>query len=107
MPSPQAFLPRFTRAALRSAEAEFYSSCTYLLDCHLLVGHHSSLSPSHLAAAAVLAALSLYKAAVKEGGPDFSSIWTPTLVHYTSYAASELLITAREMLEQLQLQASG
>jgi len=107
-PSPQAFLPRFTRAALRSAEGQFYSSCTYLLDCHLLLVTHSCLPPSHLAAAAVLAVLCLYKAAVK-GSPEIpalSSIWTPTLVHYTSYSAGDLLNTATEMVSQLQLQAS-
>jgi len=107
-PSPQAFLPMFTRAALRSAETEFYSSCTYLLDCHLVVMTHSCLPPSHLAAAAVLAALTLYKAAVKDctASPALSTIWTPTLVYYTSYKAGDILLTALELLNQLESQAS-
>ena len=99
----------FTRAALRSAETEFYSSCTYLLDCHLVVMTHSCLPPSHLAAAAVLAALTLYKAAVKDcpASPALSTIWTPTLVYYTSYKAGDILLTALELLNQLESQASG
>lgn len=107
-PSPQAFLSRFTRAALRSGEEEFYKTCTFLLDCHLVVKDHSSHPGSHLAAAAVLAALTLYKAAVSttQDPAILATLWTPTLVHYTAYTISDLLVTAAEMLTQLILQYS-
>jgi len=113
LPSPQSFLPRFCRAALRSAEQEFYSSCTFLLDCHLLRSSHSCLPPSHLAASAVLGSLTLYRAAVKANpaspdlrSPDLSTIWTSTLVHYTGYSVEEIVGTASDMLEQLRSQSS-
>ena len=113
-PSPQAFLSRFTRAALRSGEEEFYKTCTFLLDCHLVVNDHSSHLASHLAAAAVLAALTLYRAAVcSSTSPPVSAIstiwtvWTPTLVHYTAYTVRDLAVTAEEMLGALKRQCSG
>ena len=74
-----------------------------------MVNDHSSHLASHLAAAAVLAALTLYRAAVRGPPPDpaVSSIWTPTLVHYTAYTARDLVDTAADMLTQLILQCSG
>ena len=74
-----------------------------------MVKDHSSHLASHLAAAAVLAALTLYRAAVcSSTSPPVSAIstiwtvWTPTLVHYTAYTARDLLDTAGDMVTQLQ-----
>ena len=53
-PSGQVFLLRYTRAALRSDDPEFYSTCTYILDTHLVIATHSCSPASHSAAAAVL-----------------------------------------------------
>ena len=74
-----------------------------------MVKDHSSHPSSHLAAAAVLAALTLYRAAVRGSPPDpaISSIWTPTLVHYTAYTARDLLDTAGDMVDQLIFQCTG
>jgi len=110
MPSAQSFLPLFSRAALREGEEEFYSSCTFLLDCHLLLPSHSSLPPSHRAASAVLAALTLYRATVETSlaSPELrrDSIWSCTLVHYTGYSVGDIRTSAGEMLEQLRCQGS-
>ena len=60
IPSGQVFLLRYTRAALRSDDPEFYSTCTYILDTHLVIATHSCSPASHSAAAAVLLASLLY-----------------------------------------------
>ena len=80
-----------------------------------MVKDHSCHPASRLAAAAVLAALTLYKAAARSclstatdpAISTISTIWTPTLVHYTAYTASDLLVAAGEMLTQLLAQCSG
>ena len=64
IPSCQMFLLRYTRAALRSDDPEFYSTCTYILDTHLVIATHSCSPASHSAAAAVLLASLLYHESV-------------------------------------------
>jgi len=101
LPSPQVFLLRYTRASFRSQDSEFLKTCQYLLDSHLPHSSHPCLTPSLLAAAAVLASSLLNYLAVNNASPTPSTIWTPTLVHYTTYNLTLLAPTSLQMVEQV------
>jgi len=101
LPSPQVFLLRYVRAALRSEDPQFLKTCQYLLDSHLTNSSHASLPPSITAAAAVLASCLLYNLSNNHLTPSSSSIWTPTLVHYTTCNLSYLASVARDMVDQV------
>jgi len=102
LPSPQVYLLRFTRAALRGDDAIFLKTCQYLLDSHLPHPSHPCSPPSCLAAAAVACSCLLYQVSANPGTtPAPSSIWTPTLVHYTTYALTDIIQTCEEMMSQV------
>jgi len=101
LPSPQVFLLRYTRASLRSQDSEFLKTCQYLLDSHLPHSSHPCCTPSLVAAAAVLATSLLNYLAVNNSFPKPSTIWTPTLVHYTTYNLTLLAPTSLQMVEQV------
>jgi hypothetical protein len=94
------FLLRFTRASFRSDDPEYLKTCQYLLDSHLPLPSHPCLTPSLLAAAAVAASSLLYYLSSNPSSPPQSTIWTPTLVHYTSYNLSFIVPTCLEMVDQ-------
>ena len=60
MPSPQVFLLRYARAALRSMDDFYYDTCNYILDSHLILAKHSCVPTSQLAAASIMLASLLY-----------------------------------------------
>jgi len=103
VPTPVDFLGRLCRAALRSSSKSFLDTCYYLTDCHLPCPSHPTISPSHLAAAAVLAASLLYYTQVNPGVVEtgLEHLWTPTLQYYSGYTGSQVLPTAITMLSQL------
>jgi len=110
LPSPQVFLLRFTRAALRGEDAEFLKTCQYFFDSHLPHPYHSSNSPSCLAAAAVACATLVYHQSANPEATSVSvspnTIWTPTLRHYSTYNLSSILATCKEMMNQVLAAAS-
>merc|ERR1712179_323820 len=110
LPSPQVFLLRFTRAALRGEDAEFLKTCQYFFDSHLPHPYHSSNSPSCLAAAAVACATLVYHQSANPEATSVSvspnTIWTPTLKHYTAYNLSSILATCKEMMNAVLAAAS-
>merc|ERR1712059_3283 len=44
--TPQDFLPRYTRAALRSEDPDYLKTCQLLLDCHLPSSSHACRAPT-------------------------------------------------------------
>merc|ERR1712013_401937 len=109
LPSPQVFLLRFTRAALRSEESEFLKTCQYFFDSHLAHPLHPSSPPSCLSASAVLCASLVY---FISANPEVTSvsqtaIWTPTLIHYTTYNLPSILGTFKDMINQVLLATTG
>jgi hypothetical protein len=70
------------------------------MDTHLPLPSHPCLPPSLLAAAAVACSSLLYYVSANTSIPTVSTIWTPTLVHYTNYNLAILLSTCQEMLDQ-------
>ena len=60
IPSPQTFLLRYARAALRSMDELFYDTCNYVMDSHLVLASHSCAPASQSAAASVLLSSLLY-----------------------------------------------
>jgi len=107
LPSPQVFLLRYARAALRSEDPQFLKTCQYLLDSHLTNSSHASLHPSTTAAAAVLASCLLYNLSSSSLTPASCSIWTPTLVHYTTCNLSYLASVSRDMVAQVLASSLG
>jgi len=110
LPSPQVFLLRFTRAALRGGDSAFLKTCQYFFDSHLPHPCHPSNSPSCLAAAAVACATLVYH---QSANPEATSvlvspntIWTPTLRHFSTYNLSSILATCKEMMNQVLAAAS-
>jgi len=107
IPSPQVFLLRYTRAALRSIDDLFYDTCNYIMDCHLLLPNHSCVPASQSAAASVLLASLLYHVSDNDSTEDDAlavsaeTIWTPTLVHFSSYSYVDLVQISLEMLNQM------
>eukprot|EP00092_Neocalanus_flemingeri_P040926 GFUD01044560.1.p1 GENE.GFUD01044560.1~~GFUD01044560.1.p1 ORF type:complete len:506 (-),score=174.28 GFUD01044560.1:311-1828(-) len=101
IPSPQVFLLRYTAASLHPADPTFLKTCQYLLDCHLPSPSHSCLPPSLLAAAAVLTSGLLYFINTSSISPFTSTVWTPTLIYYTSYSVDDLLVTSMSMLDMV------
>jgi len=110
LPSPQVFLLRFTRAALRGGDSEFLKTCQYFFDSHLPHPCHPSNSPSCLAAAAVACATLVYHQSANPEATSVSvspnTIWTPTLRHYSTYNLSSILSTCKEMMNQVLAAAS-
>merc|ERR1712142_654333 len=102
LPSPQVFLLRFTRAALRSEDSEFVKTCQFIMDTYLPHALHPCTPPSCLAAAAVASAILVYHVS---SNPTYAIpstfIWTPTLIHYTTYSFSSIHNTCILMLDQL------
>merc|ERR1719232_1876818 len=85
IPSPQVFLLRFARAALRSMDDLFYDTCNYIMDNHLLLASHSCVPASQSATASVLLSSLLYYVSANDNtditlSPSVEIIWTPTLV---------------------------
>merc|ERR1719233_2797989 len=103
LPSPQVYLLRFTRAALRYEDPEFLKTSQYFFDSHLPHPSHPSTPPSCLAAAAVAcAALVYYIAANPETTSEATNfIWTPTLKYYTTYNIASILVTCKGMMGQV------
>jgi len=105
LPSPQVFLLRFTRAALRGEDSEFLKTCQYFFDSHLPHPCHPSNPPSCLAAAAVACAILVYHLSANPEATTVSvspnTIWTPTLKHYTTYSLSSILATCKKMMNQV------
>jgi len=106
IPSPQVFLLRFARAALRSMDDLFYDTCNYIMDTHLLLASHSCVPASQSAAASVLLSSLLYYVSANDDtdiilSPSVEIIWTPTLVHYSSYSHTDLLQISLEMVNQM------
>jgi len=101
LPSPQVFLLRNTRACFRLEDPEFLKTCQYLLDAHLAHSSHPCSSPSLLAAAAVFSASVLYSLSANTSPLEPNSIWTPTLVHYTTYELLVVVPIGLEMVEQV------
>jgi len=110
LPSPQVYLLRFTRAALRGGDSVFLKTCQYFFDSHLSHPCHPSNPPSCLAAAAVACAILVYyqsanpEATLVSVSPN--TIWTPTLKYYTTYNLSRILATCKEMMNAVLAAAS-
>ena len=101
LPSPQVFLLRFVRAALRSNDPVFLKTCQYMMDSHLHLASHASLVPSLIAASSVGATLLLYEVHSTVKHPEvftLADVWTPTLVHYTGYKIGALKVVMCEMI---------
>jgi hypothetical protein len=100
VPTPPDYLLRLCRAALRPAPS-FLKTCYFLIDSHLPEAKHPTLSPSHLAAAAVLAAILLHytQANPGEGKPDLPELWTPNLRHYSGYTAAQVRLASIPRVE--------
>jgi len=108
LPSPQVFLLRFTRAALRSEDSEFVKTCQYIMDTYLPHALHPCTPPSCLAAAAVASAILIYYISSNLNDAISSTfIWTPTLIHYTTYSFSSIHNTCIMMLDQLRAATSS
>jgi len=102
LPSPQVFLLRFTRAALRSEDSEFVKTCQFIMDTYLPHALHPCTPPSCLAAAAVASAsLVYYVSSNPHDAIPLKFIWTPTLIYYTTYSFSSIHNTCIMMLDQL------
>merc|ERR550534_740773 len=108
IPSPQIFLLRYARAALRSMDEFFYDTCNYIMDTHLLLAIHSCIPASQSAAASVLLSSLLYYVSANDSpdtivspSPSVEIIWTPTLVHFSSYSHTDLLQISLEMVNQM------
>jgi len=101
LPSPQVFLLRFVRAALRSNDPVFLKTCQYMMDSHLHLASHASLLPSLIAASSVGATLLLYEVHSTDKYPKvftLADVCTPTLVHYTGYKIGALKVVMSEMI---------
>merc|ERR1739838_409105 len=107
IPSPQLFLLRYTKAALREDDDQFVETCFYLLDSHLTNSLHSTIGNSKLAAAAVLSSCLLYHQSVNpESLPALPELWTPTLQHYSGiflHQVKDVLSVVSNMLDMLRL----
>jgi len=102
IPSPQVFLLRYSRAALRAKDDKFYETCNYILDSHLAVFTHSCQPPSSTAASAVMLANLLYNLAADERSqPSPEDVWTQTLVYYSNHYAKDLVAISLGMAEQM------
>jgi len=106
IPSPQTFLLRYVRAALRSMDELFYDTCNYIMDSHLLISTHSCAPASQSAAASVLLSSLLYFISANDSAdailsPSVETIWTPTLVHFSSYSHEDLFQICLEMVNQM------
>jgi len=108
LPSPQVFLLRFTRAALRSEDSEFVKTCQFIMDTYLPHALHPCTPPSCLAAAAVASAsLVYYVSSNPHDAIPLKFIWTPTLIYYTTYSFSSIHNTCIMMLDQLRAATSS
>jgi len=106
IPSPQVFLLRYARAALKCGDDQFYETCSFIIDTHLVLPDHSCILPSELAGSAVLLAQLLYKLSSASGSkeeesPSAKEIWTPTLEFFSNLSLPELLPTSLEMVKQM------
>ena len=107
IPSPQVFLLRFSRAALRSHDEEFFKTCNFILDSHLIVSTHSCITPSLQAASATLLACLLYHQAKDHDAVHPRDVWTKTLEHFSNYQVQDLVPTSKEMAGQMILCSGG
>jgi hypothetical protein len=98
-PTSEDFLPRYTRAALRSEDPTFLKTCQLLADCHLLNPSHSCVAPSLVAAAAVYVTSLLFNMSVHSGLQPSCLLWTTSLLHYTSYTSYEVVPVGLAMLQ--------
>jgi len=107
IPSPQLFLLRYIKAALREDDDQFLETCFYLLDSHLTNSLHSTIGNSKLAAAAVLSSCLLYHlSAIPESLPALPELWTPTLQYYSGISllkVKDVLCVVSNMLDKLRL----
>jgi len=89
-PLPLHFLRRGSKAA--EADAGMHTLAKYIMELALLDYNMVAILPSVLAAASLLLSLKVHR-------PDVSleALWTPTLVHYTSYAVEDLVVTVHEL----------
>ena len=103
----------------------FYDTCNYIMDSHLLLSTHSCAPASQSAAASVLLSSLLYFTSangefmlrksqhifIKPSSFSDSAdailslseetIWTPTLVHFSSYSHDDLFQICLEMVNQM------
>jgi len=106
IPSPQVFLLRYARAALRSMDDLFYDTCNFIMDTHLLLANHSCFPASQSAGASILLSSLLYYVSANDNtdiilSPSVETIWTPTLVHFSGYSHTDLLQISLEMVNQM------
>jgi len=101
LPEPSVFLLRLVRAAFRSNDSTFISTCHYLIDSFLTHVEFSATAPSLVAAGAVLAALHLFSGLVVEDTGSKLDCWTDTLVYYSGYSSGEVAPIALAMLEEV------
>merc|ERR1711972_757036 len=105
LPSPQLFLLRYSKAALKDKDDQFYKTCCFILDSHLIHHKHSCISSSVSAGSAVLLAQLLYLLTGSQSSskPTGKEVWTPTLEHFSNLTHYKLLPTCLEMVHQMVL----
>jgi len=103
IPTAQTFLLKYTRAALRSDDDQFYETCCFIIDSQLILPTHPCYLASETAAAATLLSLLLYHVAANRGqeAPKMSQIWTETLVFFSGFQCGEILEQAILMVDQM------
>jgi len=105
LPSPEAFMLRYAKAALRVDDETFLESCRYLMDSFLHRSTQPNTYPSHLAASSVLAASLLYFCMNNDALPLEADIWTSELVASSKLSINNLKIVSQEMISTV-LEAS-
>jgi len=98
-PTPQDFLHRYIRAALRGEDPEFLKTCQLLVDSNLPSTYNACLAPSLLAAAAIYTTSLLYNLAANPGPRPSYDLWTATLQHYTHYKEEKMAAIGVSMLD--------
>lgn len=103
IPTAQVFLLRYTRAALRSNDEQFYETCCFIIDSQLVLPTHPCFRASETAAAATLLSLLLYHLAFNGGQevPEAQLIWTKSLEHFSGFKIGEILEPATIMVDQM------
>jgi len=103
IPTAQVFLLRYTRAALRSNDEQFYETCCFIIDSQLVLTTHPCFRASETAAAATVLSLLLYHLAFNGGqeAPDAQQIWTKSLEHFSGFKIGEILEPATIMVDQM------
>jgi len=103
IPTAQVFLLRYTRAALRSNDEQFYETCCFIIDSQLVLPTHPCFRASETAAAATLLSSLLYHLAFNGGhkAPEAQQIWTESLQHFSGFKIAEIVEPASMMVDQM------